>query len=398
MIHNSIYLDHASTTPVDERVVRKMTPYFELVYGNPSGLYKQSREAKKAVTQSRKITAGFLNSKPEEIIFTSGGTESDNLAILGVARASGRGHIITSKIEHSAVLNSCRQLEKEGFAVTYLDVDKDGVVNLEQLKKSLKKDTILVSIMYANNEIGTIEPIAKISRIIKDFRSKNKSATPYFHTDACQAALYLNMDVKSIGVDLLTFNGSKIYAPKGVGVLYIKEGVKIVPVLFGGGQERGLRPGTENVPYIVAIAEALNIIKKHNFKIELKMRDFLINELLKIEHSHLNGSKTNRLPNNINITFDGIEGEAAILYLDRMGIGLSTGSACMSQSLKPSHVITALGCDDEAAHSSLRLSLGRDNTISQMKRVVEAISETVGKLRQMSATYKSNPKSKIDHE
>ena len=387
MIHNSIYLDHASTTPVDRRVVRKMTPYFAEVYGNPSGLYQTSLEAKKAINYSRKTVASFLGSKPDEIIFTSGGTESDNLAILGVARAVGKGHIVSSKIEHSAILNSCRQLEKEGFTVTYLDVDKDGVVDLEQLKKSLKKSTILVSIMYANNEIGTIEPIKEIAKIITDFRSKNKLATPYFHTDACQATLYLDMNVKSLGVDLLTFNGSKIYAPKGVGVLYIKEGVKIAPVLFGGEQERGLRPGTENVPYIFAIAEALNIIKKHNFSIELKMRNFLINNLLKIEHSHLNGSRKNRLPNNVNITFDGIEGEAAILYLDKIGIELSTGSACMSQSLKPSHVITALGCSDEAAHSSLRISLGRDNNYSQMKKVVEAISKTVEKLRQMSAVY-----------
>jgi len=387
MIHNPIYLDHASTTPVDRRVVRKMTPYFADAYGNPSGLYGHSREAKKAIDQSRKTIASFLGSKTEEIIFTSGGTESDNLAILGVARAIGRGHIITSKIEHSAVLNSCRQLEKEGFTVTYLDVDKEGTVKLDQLEKSLKKDTILVSIMYANNEIGTIEPIEKISRIIKSFRSKNKTATPYFHTDACQATLYLDMNIKSLGVDLLTFNGSKIYALKGVGVLYIKEGVKIAPILFGGEQEGGLRPGTENVPYIVAVAEALNIIKKHNFSIELKMRDFLINNLLKIEHSHLNGSRKNRLPNNVNITFDGIEGEAAILYLDKMGVELSTGSACMSQSLKPSHVITALGCSDEAAHSSLRISLGRDNNYSQMKKVVDVISETVVKLRKMSAVY-----------
>lgn len=387
MAEDLIYLDHASTTPVDRQVIRKMTPYFSDIYGNPSGLYKQSREAKKAVIQSRKTVAKFLNAKPEETTFTSGGTESDNLAILGVARSFGHGHIITSKIEHSAVLNSCRELEKEGFSVTYLDVDNEGTVRLDQLKGALRKDTILVSIMYANNEIGTIEPIGKISKIIKEYRSKNKSVTPYFHTDACQATLYLNMNVKLLGVDLLTFNGSKIYAPKGVGILYIKEGVKISPILFGGEQERGLRPGTENVPYIVAIAEAVNILKKYNFGQELKMRDFLLYELLKIEHSHLNGSKTKRLPNNVNITFDGIEGEAAILYLDKMGIALSTGSACMSKSLKPSHVITALGCDDEAAHSSLRISLGRDNTMAQMKRAVEAISKTVDRLRQMSAVY-----------
>jgi len=387
MAQEYIYLDHASTTPVDLKVLEKMRPYFSDLYGNPSGLYGISRKAKDAIDQSRKAVAEFIGASPQEITFTSGGTESDNLAILGVARHVGSGHIITSKIEHSAVLNSCRQLEKEGFDVTYLDVNTEGTVNLNQLKKSLRKDTVLVSIMYANNEIGTVEPISEISDIIKCYRKTNKSEKPYFHSDACQGTLYLDMNVENLGVDLLTFNGSKIYAPKGIGVLYIRESVKINQIIFGGEQERGLRPGTENVPYIVAMAEALNQIKKHDFKEELKMRDFLIDELLKIENSHLNGLRSNRLPNNVNITFDGIEGEAAILYLDKMGIALSTGSACMSKSLKPSHVLSALGRNPEAAHSSLRISLGRGNSLSQMPRVVEAITKIVQELRQMSAIY-----------
>jgi cysteine desulfurase len=382
-----IYLDHASTTSVDPKVVKKMTPYFSDKFGNPSGMYQVSNEAKNAIDWAREAVAGFLGANSSEIIFSSGGTESDNMAILGLARHFGKGHIITSKIEHSAVLNSCRQLEKEGFNVTYLNVDVEGTVKLDELKKAIRKDTILVSIMYANNEIGTIEPVKKISKIITDFRAKNKSISPYFHTDACQATLYLEMDVKRLGVDLLTFNGSKIYAPKGVGVLYIREGVPVDPILFGGEQERGLRPGTENVPYIVAIAEALNVIKRHNFKNEVKMRDFLINELLKIEHTHLNGSRLNRLPNNVNITFTGIEGEAAVLYLDKKGIAVSTGSACMSQSLKPSHVILALGKSEEAAHSSLRITLGRDNSIAQMKQVIKDLRQIVKKLREMSAIY-----------
>jgi len=384
MIHNSIYLDHASTTPVDAGVVKKMTPYFNDVFGNPSGMYKTSREAKKAIDQSRQTIADFLGASPSEIIFTSGGTESDNIAILGVARSVGKGHIITSKIEHSAVLNSCRQLEREGFRVSYLDVDSDGIVSLSQLKRELSADTILVSIMYANNEIGTIQPITKISKIISDFK---KSTLPLFHTDACQGALYLEMNVEKLGVDLLTFNGSKIYAPKGVGVLYVKDGVKISPIIFGGHQEKSLRPGTENVPYIVGIAEAARIIKKHDSKNELKLRDYLITELLKIEDSHLNGSRKNRLPNNVNITFDGVEGEAFVLYLDKAGIAVSTGSACMSTSLQPSHVIMALGKSEEAAHSSLRLTLGRENTVKQVRETVLALKRIVRQLRQISAIY-----------
>jgi len=397
-----LYFDHAATTPTDERVVKKMLPYFEVKFENPSSLYKGGIEAKKAVELSRKTLAKFFNCKSSEIIFTNGGTESDNIAIFGVARNFKKGHIITSQIEHHAVLNSCKQLEREGFKVTYLPVNKDGIVEISALKKALTKDTILVSIMYANNEIGTVQPVAKISEIIRNFRKKleirnekldfqspiSNLLFPFFHSDACQATQYLEMNVEKLGVDLLTINGSKIYGPKGIGALYVRDEIKLEPILFGGEQESGLRPGTENVPGIVGLAEAIEIVTrcgKLESRKELKLRDYIIRELLKIEGSRLNGSRINRLPNNINISFEGVEGESLVLYLDKEGIYCSTGSACTSKSLAPSHVIMALTNDAEIAHGSLRVTIGRSTTKAQADKLINAVKEYVKKLREMSA-------------
>ncbi|MDH4358644.1 MAG: cysteine desulfurase [Candidatus Berkelbacteria bacterium] len=385
MTKDFVYFDHAATTPTDKRVLKKMLPYFDADFANPSSLYLPALKAKKAVDGSRAQIAKFLNCKPSEIIFTAGGTESDNLAVLGTARSLKlkgervKGHIITTQIEHPAVLNACRQLKKENFDVTYLPVDRDGIVKLDGLKKALRKDTVLVSIMYANNEIGTIQPIAEISKIL----AKRKIL---FHSDACQAAGYLPMDAKKLGVDLLTINGSKIYGPKGIGVLYIKKGVEIEPITFGGGQENGLRSGTENVPAIVGLAAAISLLRgKGKGESEKKLRDYIIQELLKIPNSKLNGHRTKRLPNNINISFEGVEGESLVLYLDKEKIYTSTGSACSSTSLDPSHVIMAITNDAERAHSSLRVTLGRSTTKKDADKLISATKKYVKKLREMSA-------------
>jgi len=397
-----IYLDYASTTPTDKRVLEKMLPYFYNDFANPSALYLSARRAKQAIDDARKAVANFLHCKPDEIVFTSGGTESDNLAILGVARQAKTGHIITSQIEHPAVLNACKQLEKEGFEVTYLPPDKNGVVSANQVEKALKPNTILVSIMYANNEIGTIQPISEIADDICNFRKvisrqssvvssdkyNKRQTTDYkriiFHTDACQATGYLPMDVKKLGVDLLTLNGSKIYGPKGVGALYIREGTRIKPIVFGGGQENGLRPGTENVAGIVGLAEAIKLISDSEGEREKKLRDYLIQELLKIDGVELNGDKTKRLPNNINVSIKGVEGEALVLYLDRRGIAVATGSACSSKSLEPSHVIQALGKGREVAHSSLRITLGRQTTWAELDKFIKEVKIAISKLRKIS--------------
>jgi len=441
-----LYFDHAATSPVDKRVLKKMLPYFSDDFANPSSLYSPALKAKKAVDEARKQVADFLNCRSDEVIFTSGGTESDNLAIFGIARAhlasfrtragiqkndmdprSGlrpveddghAGHIITTQIEHPAVLNVYKQLEKEGFEATYLPVDKDGIVHVKDVKKALQKNTILVSIMYANNEIGTVQPIAEIAKIIRDFR-KNKchferskksqrdlstslcsarddsyEKTPFFHSDACQAAGYLDMDVQKLGVDLLTINGSKIYGPKGIGALYINgstiahhgQSPKTNPIIFGGGQEWGLRSGTENVPAIVGLGAAITLLnEKLKMKNEKFLRDYIIRELLKIPNSRLNGHRTKRLPNNINISFDGVEGESLVLYLDRDKIYTSTGSACSTKSLEPSRVIMALTHDAERAHSSLRVTLGRSTTKKQADKLISATKKYVEKLREMSA-------------
>ena len=442
-----IYLDHAATTYLDPRVKAAMEPYWEIYFGNPSTLYKEGMEARNALTASRKKIASLIGANSDEIIFTNGGTESDNLAIFGVAKffhpnylfpsrlkpqggsdadpenkqfkGFGRFHIITSKIEHHAVLNPCEVLEKEGFRVTYLNVNKDGIVDLKELKKSLSKDTILVSIMYANNEIGTIQPIKEIAKIIRDFRNskfearstkqiqnskfkiQNKEVSdfgfrisdlttyPLFHTDAIQAAGYLDLNVGKLGVDLMSVNASKIYGPKGIGFLYVKRGVKLSPVIYGGSQEKGLRPGTENVPGIIGLSKAFEIAQNMREKESrrlIALRDYLIKGILKkIPNSSLNGCLMPRLPNNVNVTIDGVEGESLVLYLDARGISCSTGSACTSSDLEPSHVITALGKSKEAGHCSVRFTLGRKTKKADIDYLLKVLPEVVKKLRNVSA-------------
>lgn len=383
-----VYLDHAATTYSDPRVIEAMKPYFERNFGNASSIHKEGCDARNDLTQARRVIAELVEAGADEIIFTNGGTESDNLAIFGVARQYKKGHIITSAIEHHAVLNPCEALEKEGFKVTYVKTDKDGIVNLKEFKKSLRKDTILVSIMYANNEIGTIQPIREIAKIIRDFRKKNNIGFPLFHTDAIQAAGYLDLNVQRLGVDLMSVNASKIYGPKGMGFLYAKKGIKLQPILYGGGQERGLRPGTENLAGIVGLAKALEIAKNAAQK-ETKrlsvLRDYLIRNILsKIPRTRLNGHPVLRLPNNVNVTISGIEGESLVLYLDAAGIACSTGSACTSTSLEPSHVITALGRLEEDAHCSIRFTLGRKTTKNDIDYLLKVLPSIVKKLRTVS--------------
>jgi len=385
-----IYLDHAATTAVDDRVLEAMRPYFSGVFANPSSFHMPGLRAKNAVSDARSSVAEILHCREDEIIFTSGGTESDNLAVIGIPRAHAvKGkHVITTAIEHHAVLETLLHYQKTGEVdVTVLPVDAFGTVSIETFEQALRPDTVLVSIMTANNEIGTIQPIADIGRAVLKWRKANATPYPYFHTDACQAAGALDLDVEKLHVDLLTANGSKIYGPKGIGILYVRRGVKIESLLFGGGQERNLRSGTENVPGIVGFAVALVLAQEgknaENARLA-KLRDHLTEGLLKIPKTRLNGHPTERLSNNVNISFLDIEGEAAVLYLDAEGIFCSTGSACASASLDPSHVILATGMSYEAAHGSLRFTLGRETTAEDIERVIEVMPGIVEKLRHMS--------------
>ncbi|MDP3710729.1 MAG: cysteine desulfurase family protein [bacterium] len=397
-----VYLDHAATTYLDPRVKEAMEAYWELEYGNPSSLYRVGRRAKDALDEARRIVAQILNCRQEEIIFTGGGTESINMAVFGIARMhkdKGR-HMITSKIEHHAVLHSMEALGKEGFEVTYLDVDEYGLIDLEDLRQAIRPDTILISIMYANNEIGTIEPIEEIGKIIKQTRKErqaltapsgqaNPNMTPiYFHTDACQAAGALILDIEKLGVDMFSINGSKIYGPKGVGCLYLNRNVRIKPLIYGGGQENTLRSGTENVPGIIGFAKALELAQKESDKENVRLielRDYFISRFLKeIPKTILNGHPVSRLPNNVNISVMDIEGEAVVLYLDAKGIYMSTGSACTSTTLDPSHVILALGRPYEHAHGSLRFTLGKRTTKEDLDYVMEVLPGVVEKLRKIS--------------
>ncbi len=388
----NIYLDHAATTPCDPRVVKAMAPYWTENFGNPSSLYAMGQKAKAALDNSRQTIAKIFACRPEEIIFTGGGTESINLAIKGLVMASrlNPAHIITSNFEHHAVLNSVEALKKWGHEVSLAPVDADGLIMLDKLFSAIKDNTILISVMMANNEVGTIEPIQEMgARLTKINQERKEKKLPhiYLHTDACQAAGALDLNVEKLHVDLLTINASKIYGPKGVGVLYVKRGTPLKALVDGGGQENNLRSGTENVPGIIGLATALELAQadreKENKRL-IELRDWLIKEMLKIPKTLLNGHPEKRLPNNINISILDIEGEAMLLYLDEIGIQASTGSACTAQDLEPSHVIRALGRPYEAAHGSLRLTLGRSTKKSDLEYLLSKLPGIVEHLRHAS--------------
>ncbi len=378
-----IYMDHGATTPVDPLVVDAMLPYFTEKFGNASSLHSFGQEATSALEQSRQQVAASIGAKPEEIIFTSGGTESDNLAIKGIAyRNSGKGkHIITSTIEHPAILNTCAYLEKEGFDVTYVPADSDGIIDMDELKKAIRDDTILISVMHANNEIGTIQPISDISKLAKE-----KSI--YLHTDAVQSFGKIAVNVNELGVDMLSMSSHKIYGPKGVGALYVRKGTLLQALAHGGSHERSMRAGTENISGIVGFAKAVALADERlvdDEKHMTQLRDSLIGKVMdSIDDVELSGHPTNRLPNNVNLRFSFIEGESMLLFLDMKGIAISTGSACSSKSLEPSHVLTAIGLRPEDSHGSLRITLGKDNTQEEVDYVVDALVEVVGRLRAMS--------------
>ncbi len=383
-----IYLDHNATSPLDRRVYEKMIPYLTDIYSNPSSIYRFAQGARSAVEDARLYLAQLLNADTKEIIFTSSGTEADNLAIKGIAcqlREKGK-HIITSKIEHHAILHTCEFLEKYGFEVTYLDVDEYGLVNLDQLKKSLRKDTTLVSIMLANNEIGTIQPIKDIATICHENGS-------LLHTDAVQAVGKMPIDVKELGIDALSLSGHKFYGPKGVGALYLKKGIKIIPLLHGGGHESGRRSSTENVAGIVGLGEAARLAKLEMKANEAKirpLRDKLEREIIaKVPEVKVNGHPEKRLYNTLNICLKYIEGEGILINLDFEDICANSGSACTSGSLDPSHVLLALGLPHEIAHGSLRLSLGKDNTPEQIDKVIEVLPKIAERLRSMSPFWQN---------
>jgi cysteine desulfurase len=381
-----IYLDHAATTPVDLEVVDAMQPYFTSCYGNASSLHSYGREAHNAMEDARKKVAALIGAGIDEIIFTAGGTESDNIAIKGIAYKKKKGHIITSSIEHPAVLETCRALEKGGFEVTYLPVDKFGMVNPSDVESAIKEETILISIMHANNEIGTIQPIEEIAKIASE------NGIP-FHTDAVQSAGKVSIAVREMNIDLLSLSSHKIYGPKGVGALYIKKRVRVEPIIHGGGHERGLRSSTENIPGIVGFGKACELAKDRmavDIQHLTEMRDELIKGVLAIEETYLNGHSTKRLPNNAHFRFSAIEGESLILSLDEKGIAASTGSACSSKKLEPSHVLLAIGLNEVEAHGSLRLTLGRENTREEVAYVVDTLSEVVERLREMSPLWKKD--------
>lgn len=380
-----IYFDHNATTPVDKKVLEAMLPYFSEKYGNPSSIYRLAKEAELAKEKAREKIADFIGAKPNEVFFTSCGTESDNLAIKGICFANKeRGnHIITSRTEHHAVLNTCKWLEKQGFKVSYIGVDKYGIVNLDELEKAITDKTILISIMYANNEVGTIEPIEEIANI-------TKSRDVYFHTDAVQAVGKIPVDVKDLDLDLLSLSAHKLYGPKGVGVLYVKGGTKIDPLLHGGHHEKNRRAGTENIPGIVGLGVATEIARaeiKRSEEIK-NLRDKLERGLLKrIDDIKINGHPKKRLDGTLNLCVKYVEGESMLLHLDHKGIAASSGSACTAGSLEPSHVLTAMGISPEIAHGSLRFSLGKENTEEEVNKVLEVLPPIIDKLREMSPLY-----------
>ena len=379
-----IYMDHAATTPLAPEVLEAMIPYFSKRYGNPSSLHSFGREAREAVDDARTEVAALLNAEPSEIYFTSGGTESDNLAIKGIARKNtkkGR-HIITSSIEHPAVLEVCKALTREGFEVTYLPVTSEGLVEIGAVEEAVREDTILISVMHANNEIGTIQPLEEIGRLAGEKEI-------YFHTDGVQTAGKIPVDVNSLGLDAFSLSGHKLYGPKGAGALYIRKGVRIESIQQGGGHERGLRSGTENVPGIVGLGKAARIAEENMAEeservrsLRDRIKEFVLNE---IEDSWLNGHPVKRLPSNLNFGFKYIEGESLLLYLDAKGVAASTGSACSSKKLAASHVLSAIGLSPVESHGSLRMTLGMANTEEDADYACRAIFDSVKRLREMSA-------------
>lgn len=384
-----IFLDHASTTKVDNEVIQAMLPYFSQHYGNPSSIHAFGREAREAVDASREHVGTILGARDDEIIFTAGGTESDNLAIKGIAylnkekRTTKGPHIITCAIEHPGVLETCRHLESQGFKITYLPVDSQGIIDLDLLQSSISKNTFLITIMYANNEIGVIQPIGEIGKIAHEHDI-------IFHTDAVQAVTKVPIDVKKQHIDMLALSAHKIYGPKGIGALYIRNGVKVQPIIHGGGHERGLRSSTLNAPGIVGLGKACELASKRMKKDIDSMktlRDLLIKNMLEIEESYLNGHPEKRLVNNAHFRFTGIEGESLLLSLDEEGIATSTGSACSSKKLQASHVLLAIGLDPVQAHGSVRMSIGRETTKEEIMHVSKVMPTIVEKLRQMSPLW-----------
>ena len=381
-----IYLDNAATTKTAPEVVDAMLPYFSEYYGNASTIYSLGAESKKAMDHARQTIADSLGAKPEEIYFTAGGSESDNWALKATAEAyASKGkHIITTKIEHHAILHTCEYLEKRGFEITYLNVDRDGLISLDELKAAIRPDTILISVMFANNEIGTIEPIAEIGEIAKEHGV-------LFHTDAVQAYAQVPINVDEMHIDMLSASGHKLNGPKGIGFLYIRKGVKIRSFVHGGAQERNRRAGTLNVPGIIGLSEAVSIARDkmdERIAYETKLRDHLIERVLnEIPYSRLNGHRENRLPNNANFCFRFIEGESMLILLDQNGICGSSGSACTSGSLDPSHVLLAIGLPHEIAHGSLRLTLSDETTVEEIDFTVDKLKEIIQRLRSMSPLY-----------
>ncbi len=391
-----VYADNAATTSVSKTALDAMIPYLTTQYGNPSSLYSFAQKAKEALEEARKTVADIIGAEPKEIYFTSGGSEADNQAIVSMAKfgaIKGKKHLISTKFEHHAVLHTLKQLEKQGFEVTLLDVHEDGVVRLEDVEAAIREDTALVTIMFANNEIGTVQPIKEIGELC---RSKGIP----FHTDAVQAAGHMPINVKEMNIDLLSMSGHKFHAPKGVGVLYAKRGMPLFNIIEGGAQERGKRAGTENIPGIVALAAALkesvDNMEANTAKI-IPMRDKLFAELSKIPHSKINGSLEHHVPGTVNMCFEGIEGESLLLMLDAKGICASSGSACTSGSLDPSHVLLSIGLPHEVAHGSLRLSIGEYNTMEEIDYIIKVVPEVVAYLRSISPVWEDLENGKRKH-
>lgn len=393
MEKRKIYLDNSATTAVHPEVVKVMKPYFSQIYGNASSFHLFGREAELALTVSRAKAASFINAQPDEIIFTGSGTESDNIAIFGILNAYGkRGHVITSRVEHHAVLYSCQHLQQQGYDVTFVDVDKDGRVAVEDVIKAIKDETLLISIMHANNEVGTIQPIEEIANALKEINDKRKDKI-YFHTDAVQSAGKLPLDVKKLGVDLLSIAAHKFNGPKGIGVLYIKKGTNIKPIMFGGHHEGGLRPGTENIPFVVGLTKALNLsvskMAEHDKHVSVLKEKLKKGVLEKIPEVTVNGCCKNAVPNILNISFKYIEGESLLAMLDMKGIAASTGSACASGEEGSSHVLAAMCVDPIAAQGAIRFSFGYQNTEEEIDYVLEVLPEIVEKLRAMSPVWQN---------